>query len=98
MDPRSSCSTSMTSAKKNKPKGNENESKGVQFSEAELPLIKFIGTANQELPEIHPTHKNSAFVPQEHQIRMRSDERNKGIHRSAHSRGDGGLVEGLQLG
>ena len=52
MDPRSSCSTSMTSAKKNKPKGNENESKGVQFSEAELPLIKFIGAANQELPEI----------------------------------------------
>ena len=28
---------------------------------------------------------------------MRSDERNKGIHRSAHSQGDGGLVEGLQL-
>ena len=42
----------MTSAKKNKTKGNENESKGVQFSEAELPLTKFIGAANRELPEI----------------------------------------------
>ena len=52
MDPRSSYSTSMTSAKKNKTKGNENESKGVQFSEAELPLTKFIGAANRELPEI----------------------------------------------
>ena len=41
--------------------------------------------------------EDSAFVPQEHQIRMRSDERDKGIHRSAHSRGDWGLVEGLQL-
>ena len=29
---------------------------------------------------------------------MRSDERIKGIHKSAHSRGDGGLVEGLQVG
>ena len=29
---------------------------------------------------------------------MRSDECNKGIHRSARTRGDGGLVEGLQLG
>ena len=41
--------------------------------------------------------KDSAFVPQEDQIRMRSDESDKGIHRSAHSRGDWGLVEGLQL-
>ena len=30
--------------------------------------------------------------------RMPFDERNKGIHRSAHSRGDGGLVESLYLG
>ena len=61
-----------------------------------MPVIKFIGAANRELPEI--SRKILAFVPQEHQIRMRSDERNKGIHRSANSRGDGDLVEGLQLG
>ena len=42
--------------------------------------------------------KDSAFVPQKHQVRMRfTDERDKGIYRSAHSRGDGGLVESLQL-
>ena len=52
MDPRSSYSTSLTSAKKNKTKGNENEFKGVQFSAAVLPLIKVIGAANRELPEI----------------------------------------------
>ena len=53
-------------------------------------------TFNFEETPLSPTPKNSAFIPQEHQIRKRFDERNKGIHRSAHSRGDGGSVEGLQ--
>ena len=60
-------------------------------------LIRLTAPLNVKRPLFPPTPKNSAFVPQEHQIRMRSDERNKGIHRSAHSRGDGVLVEGLQL-
>ena len=61
-------------------------------------LIRLTAPLNFKRSLFPPKPKNSAFVPQEHQIRMRSDERNKGIHRSAHRRGDGGLVEGLQLG
>ena len=53
----------------------EIESKGVQFPPAEMPLIKFIGTAN--LQSLVITRKISALVPQEHQIRMRSDERDE---------------------
>ena len=33
-------------------KGNENESKGVQFTAAEIPLKKWIGVANKQSPEI----------------------------------------------
>ena len=40
---------------------------------AEMPLIKLIGAANLQSPVI--ARKISALVPQEHQIRMRSDER-----------------------
>ena len=39
---------------------------------AEEPLIKLIGAANSQSPVI--ARKISASVPQEHQIRMRSDE------------------------
>ena len=39
---------------------------------AEEPLIKLIGAANFQSPVI--ARKISASVPQEHQIRMRSDE------------------------
>ena len=56
---------------------------------------KLIGAANQEVAR--DSSKTSAFVPQQHKVRMRSDKRNKGIQRSAHSRGDGSLVKGLQL-
>ena len=58
-------------------------------------LIRLTAALNLERP-LSPI-KDSAFVPQEHQIRMRSDERDKGIHRSAHSRGDWSLVEELQM-
>ena len=51
MDPRSSYSTSMT-LHENETKGNENETKGVQFPAAEMPLIKLIGAANRQSPVI----------------------------------------------
>ena len=51
MDPRSSYSTSMT-LHENETKGNENESKGVQFPAVELSLIKLIGAANRQSPAI----------------------------------------------
>ena len=83
MDPCSSYSTSMTSARKL----DYRKRKRVQRSPV---------SCGRDAPD---KIKDSAFVPQEeHQIRTRSDERNKGIHRSAHSRADGGLVEALQQG
>ena len=51
MEPRSSYSTSMT-LHENETKGNENETKGVQFPAAEMPLIKLIGAANRQSPVI----------------------------------------------
>ena len=62
----------------NETKVNENESKGVQFPAAEMPLIKLIGAANRQSPVI--AWKCLPLVPQEHQIRMRSDERDKLSH------------------
>ena len=60
-------------------------------------LIRLTAPLNLKRPLFPPKPKNPAFVPQEYQIRMRSDERDKGIHRSAYSRDDVGVVEGLQL-
>ena len=45
-------------------KASPKEIKGVQFPAAEMPLIKLIGAANRQSPV-------------EHQIRTRSDERDK---------------------
>lgn len=62
MDPHSSYSTIITS----------NESKGVQFPAAEKLLIKLIGGDKSVVT--CDSSNISAFVPQEYQIRMCSDE------------------------
>ena len=51
-------------------KASPKEIKGVQFPAAEM-----IGAANRQSPV--PSSKISSFASQEHQIRMRSDERDK---------------------
>ena len=73
----------------------------TRFSQACLLYLDWLDWLHLESwrdPSFPQNPKNSALLPQEHQIRRSSDERNKGILRSAHSRVDGVLVEGLQLG
>ena len=53
--------------------GTKSSRKGPSF-QAEMPMIKLIGAAIKSAVA-RDSSKISAFAPQEHQIRMRSDER-----------------------